>query len=64
MKESGLTCISEHKLVVEVDNKGHTDENQNKENKRQIKIEECLNCKFHRINPDVTNLTFLLKLVK
>ena len=29
--------FSEHKLVVEIDEKGHTDRNQNEENKRQKK---------------------------
>ena len=45
--------FSEHKLVVEIDEKEHTDRNQNEENKRQVNIEEHLNCKFHRIDPDV-----------
>ena len=45
--------FSEHKLVVEIDKKGHTERNQNEENERQIKIKERLNCKFYRINPDV-----------
>ena len=45
--------FSEHKGVVEIDEKGHTDRNQNKENKRQIKIEKHPDCNFlHRINPD------------
>ena len=43
----------EHKRVVEIDEKGHTDRNQNEENERQIKIEKDPDCKFfHRINPD------------
>ena len=45
--------LSESKFVVEIDKKGHIDRNENKENEKQIKIEEHLNCKFHRINPDV-----------
>ena len=43
----------EHKLVVEIDENGHTDRNQNEENERQIKTKKRLNCKFYWINPDV-----------
>ena len=32
--------------------KGYIDRNQNEENERQIKIEKCLDCEFHKINPD------------
>ena len=58
--------FSEHKGVVEIDEKGHTDRNQNKENKRQIKIEKHPDCNFlHRINPDAERFDiFFLKLVK
>ena len=46
--------FSEHKLVVETDEEGHIDRNQNKENERQTEIEKHPDCKlFHRINPDV-----------
>ena len=46
--------FSEQKLVVEIDEKGHIDRNQNKENERQTKIENHPDCKFFlRINPDV-----------
>ena len=31
-------CFSEHKFVVEIDEKGHIDRNQNKENERKAKI--------------------------
>ena len=34
--------FSEHKRVVEIDEKGHTDRNQNEENEKQIKIENIL----------------------
>ena len=54
----------EHKLVVEIDGKGHTDRNQNEENKRQIKIEEDLNCKFHRVNTDVEGFDIFLEISK
>ena len=57
--------FSDQTLVVEIDKKRHTDRNQNKENERQIKIEERLNCKLHRINPDVegfnTKLLYSIK---
>ena len=45
--------FSEHKLAVEIDEKWHTDRNQDKENERQTKIEKHSDCKFfYRINPD------------
>ena len=37
---------SEHKFAVGIDEKGHTDRNQGKENKRQTKIERYSACKF------------------
>ena len=56
--------FSEHKLVVEIGEKVHTDRNQNEENKRQIKIKEHLNCKFHTINPDVEGFDIFLEIRK
>ena len=56
--------FSEHKLVIEIYEKGHTDRNQNEENKRQTKIEEHLNCKFHSINPDVEGFDIFLEISK
>ena len=44
--------------------KRHTDRNQNEENERQIKIEERLNCKLHRINPDVEDFDIFLEISK
>ena len=45
--------FSEHKFAVEIDKKRHIDRNQDKENKRQTKIENHSYCKFfHRINLD------------
>ena len=38
--------FSEHKLVAEIDEQGHTDRNQHEENKRQITVRERFNCKF------------------
>ena len=49
--------FSEHKLVVEIDEKGHTAGN-------QIKIKERFNCKFHRINPDVEGFDIFLEISK
>ena len=55
--------FSGHKFAVEIDEKGHTDRNQGKENKRQTKIEKHFDCKFfHWINPDAFDI--FLKLVK
>ena len=56
--------FSDQKLVVEIDKKRHTDRNQNKENERQIKIEQRLNCKLHRINPDVEGFDIFLEISK
>ena len=38
--------FSEHKGVVEIGEKGHTDRNQIEENERQIKIEKHPDCNF------------------
>ena len=57
--------FSEHKFVVEIDEKGHIDRNQNKENERQTKIEKHPDCKFfHRINPDVEGFDIFLEISK
>ena len=56
--------LSEHKLVVEIDEKGHAERNQNEENEKQIKIKEHLNCKFYRINPDVKGSDIFLEISK
>ena len=53
--------FSDHKGVVEIDEKGHADKNQNEENKRQTKIEKHPDYKlFHRINPDVEGFDIFL----
>ena len=56
----------EHKCAVEIDEKGYTDRNQNKENERQTKTEKHSDCKFfHRINSDKEGFDFFfLKLLK
>ena len=52
----------EHNFLVKIDQKSHTDRNQNKENERQIKIEKHPNCKFfHRINPDAEGFDIFLE---
>ena len=57
--------FSEHKGVVEIKKKGHTDRNQNEGNKRQIKIEKHPDCKFlHRINPDAEKFDILFEIRK
>ena len=57
--------FSEHKRVVEIAEKGHTDRNQNEENEKQIKIEKHPDRTFfHRINPNAEDLIFFFKLVK
>ena len=55
----------EHKRVVEIDEKGHTDRNQNEENEKQIKIEKHPDWKFfHRINPDAEGFDIFFKISK
>ena len=56
-------CFSEHELVVEIDEKGHIDRNQNKENKRQ-RQKNVLTANFIGLILMQNNLMFLLKLVK
>ena len=45
----------EYNLAVEVDEKGHKDRNSEHETERKKEIENELNCKFIRINPDEEN---------
>ena len=53
--------FSEHKFVVEIDEKGYIDRNQNEENERQTRIELHSNRKFfHRINADVEGFHIFL----
>ena len=42
----------EHKLAIEVDEKGHEDRNIDYEIKRQKAVERKLGCEFIKINPD------------
>ena len=54
--------FSEHKGVVEIDEKGHTDRNQNEENERQIKREK--HQFFHRINTDAESFDIYFEISK
>lgn len=47
--------FSKHKLAVECDEFGHSDRNKTKEIARQLYIEQHLECKFYRFNPDATD---------
>ena len=54
----------EHKLAIEVDEKGHTDGDEKKENEREEKIKKELGCKFSRINPDAENYDIFVEIGK
>ena len=57
--------FSDHKFAIEIDEKGHTDRNQDEENERQAKIEKHSHCKyFHRINPDAEGFNIFLEISK
>ena len=57
--------FSEHKFVVEIDEKCHIDRNQNEENEKQTKIEKHSDYKFfHRVNPDVEGYNIFLEISK
>ena len=57
--------FSDHKFAIEIDEKGHTDRNQDEENERQAKIEKHSHCKyFHRINPDAEGFDIFLEISK
>ena len=45
--------FEDYKIAIECDENAHNDRNKNYENIRQEFIEERLNCKFIRYNPDV-----------
>ena len=53
--------FSELRLVIEVDENGHTGRNDDEENERQRKIETELNCIFYRISPDKKGFSILLQ---
>ena len=65
LKNEGIRTdmyFSEHKLQVEIDEKGHIDRKKNEENERQMKIQEHLDCRFHRISPDAENFDIFVEI--
>ena len=56
--------FSEHKLAIEVGQKGHIDRDEKKENEREEKIKKELGCKFIRINPDAKNYDIFVEIGK
>ena len=50
-----------YRLAIKVDEKGHTDRDERKENEREEKIKTELGCKFIRNNPDARNYDIFLK---
>ena len=57
--------FSELIFAVGIDEKGHTDRNQNDKNKKQTKIEKYSDCKFfHRINLDTEGFDIFLEISK
>ena len=57
--------FSELIFAVEIDEKGHTDKNQNDKNEKQTKIEKHSDCKFfHKINPDAEGFNIFLEISK
>ena len=57
--------FSELIFAVEIDEKGHTDRNQNDKNEKQTKIEKYSDCKFfHRINLDTEGFDIFLEISK
>ena len=45
----------DYQLAIEVDEKGHQDRDEHKEEERENTIKQKLKCKFIRINPDREN---------
>ena len=57
--------FSEHKFAVEIDEKGHTDRNQNEESKRQTEIEKTFWLQiFSQINPDAEDFDIFFETSK
>ena len=57
--------IFEHKFAVEIEEKGHTDRNQEKEYERQTKTESHSDCKFFcRINADAEGFDSFVEISK
>ena len=53
-----------HKLAIKVDEKGHTDRDERKENEREEKIKKELGSKFIIINPDAKNYDIFVEIGK
>ena len=65
INEIFLLYFSELIFAVEIDEKGHTDKNQNDKNEKQTKIEKHSDCKFfHKINPDAEGFNIFLEISK
>ena len=57
--------FSEHKLAIEVDEKGYTDKDgEKKENQIEEKVKKDLRYKLIRINPDAGNYDIFVETVK
>ena len=56
--------FSEHKLAIEINEKGHSDRDGEKENEREEKIKKERGCKFIRINPDAENYDIFVEIIK
>ena len=54
----------EHKLAIEIDEKGHTDRNIDQEIQRQQALQKELGSKFVRINPDKENFYIFIEIGK
>ena len=54
----------EHKLAIEVYEKGHTDRDEKKENEREEKIKKEFGFKFIRINPNAENYDIFVEIGK
>ena len=54
----------EHKLAIEVDEKGHKERKKYDEEERENAIKEHLDCKFIRINPDKENFDMDIEIGK
>ena len=54
----------EHKLAIEVDEKGYTDRDEKTGIERQMAIEKELGCKFIRINPDAESYNIFVEIGK
>ena len=54
----------EYRLAVEIDEKGHLDRNEEKEQERENKIKEALKCEFIMINPEKEKIDVFVEIGK